>query len=56
MNWDTQTELVFGFQLTPLLAGQGLLLAVVMGVVGGLIPAIRAARLEVVQALGERTG
>lgn len=55
MNWDTYTELVFGFELIPMMIGEGLLLAVVMGVVGGLIPAIRAARLEVVQALGERT-
>lgn len=55
VNWDTGSELAFGFQLTPTIVGQGLLLAVVMGVVGGLIPAIRAARLEVVQALGERT-
>ncbi len=55
VNWDTGTELVFGFQLSPGMAGQGLLFAVGMGVVGGLIPAVRAARLEVVQALGERT-
>jgi len=55
LNWDTGTEIVFGFQLTPAMAGQGLLLAVVMGIVGGLIPAIRAARLEIVQSLGERT-
>jgi ABC-type antimicrobial peptide transport system permease subunit len=55
VNWDTGTELVFGFQLPPGMAGQGLLFAVGMGIVGGLIPAVRAARLEVVQALGERT-
>ncbi|ULA64130.1 MAG: Multidrug ABC transporter permease [Nitrospira sp.] len=55
VNWETGTELVFGFQLSPGMAGQGVLFAVGMGVVGGLIPAVRAARLEVVQALGERT-
>ncbi|PYO86239.1 MAG: multidrug ABC transporter permease, partial [Gemmatimonadetes bacterium] len=37
--------------VTPLLLLLGLIFAVVMGVVGGFFPALRAARLQVVQAL-----
>lgn len=55
VNWDTGAELAFGFHLTPGMAGEGLLFAVFMGLIGGLVPAARAARLEIVQALGERT-
>lgn len=56
MNWDTTSELAFGFQLSAVMVGQGLLFAVLMAVVGGLVPAARASRIEIVQALGERTG
>ena len=56
LNWDTETEPTFRFQLTPMLVGEGLALVVVMGLVGGLIPMIELAQLDVVQALGERTG
>ena len=55
MNWDTETEPTFRFQLTPILVGEGLALVVVMGLVGGLIPMIELAQLDVVQALGEWT-
>ncbi|ULA69527.1 MAG: ABC-type transport system, permease component [Nitrospira sp.] len=55
MNWDTSSELVFSFQLSSGMIGQGVLFAVLMSIVGGLVPAIQASRLEVVQALGERT-
>ena len=55
VNWDTGSEIAFGFYLSPLMVGLALLFAVLMSMVGGLIPATRAARLEVVQALGERT-
>ena len=55
VNWDTGAELAFGFHLTPGMAGEGLLFAVFMGLIGGLVPAARAARIEIVQALGERT-
>lgn len=56
VNWDTGAELAFGFHLTPEMVGEGLLFAAGMGVLGGLVPAARAARIEIVQALGERTG
>jgi len=55
VNWDTGAELAFGFHLTPGMVGEGVLFAVCMGLIGGLVPAARAARLEIVQALGERT-
>ena len=55
VNWDTGSEIAFGFHLSPLMVGLGLLFALLMSMVGGLIPATRAARLEIVQALGERT-
>ncbi len=55
MNIDTGTEIVFRFHLAPEQIELGLLFAILMSVVGGLVPAARAARLDVVQALGERT-
>jgi ABC-type lipoprotein release transport system permease subunit len=50
-NWASFSELAFSFRITPGLLLAGLLFAVVMGVVGGFLPARRAARLPVVQAL-----
>lgn len=55
MNEDTATEIVFGFQLAPDIVVIGFAFAVTMSVAGGLVPAIRAARLVIVHALGERT-
>jgi ABC-type lipoprotein release transport system permease subunit len=55
MNYDTGTEIVFRFHLAPEQIGLGLLFSILMSLVGGLVPAARAARLDVVQALGERT-
>ena len=50
-NWSSFSEIAFSFRITPTLLGYGLIFAVLMGVVGGLLPAVRAARLQVVQAL-----
>ena len=50
-NWASFSEIAFSFRVTPLLLFWGLVFAVVMGVVGGFFPALRAARLQVVQAL-----
>ena len=55
LNIDTGTEIVFRFHLALQHIGLGVLFALLMSVVGGLVPAARAARLDVVQALGERT-
>ncbi len=48
------TQVVFRFELTPELVLQGVLLAVVVGLLGGIFPAFRAARIPVVVAFGER--
>jgi putative ABC transport system permease protein len=51
MNWQSFSQVAFAFAVTPTLLGLGMLFAVVMGFIGGLFPAIRAARLPVVTAL-----
>jgi hypothetical protein len=50
-NWQTFSELAFGFALTPAIAGQSLLFALGMGLAGGALPAARAARLDIVDSL-----
>jgi ABC-type lipoprotein release transport system permease subunit len=51
MNWQTFSELAFQFTLTPRIAAGSLAFALGMGLLGGLFPAIRASRLEIVEAL-----
>ncbi len=53
MNWQTFSHLAFAFRVTPGLLGAGLVFALLMGFVGGVLPAVRAARLPVAQALRE---
>jgi ABC-type antimicrobial peptide transport system permease subunit len=53
MNWQTFSELAFSFTLTFDIAWKSLLFSVMMGLVGGFIPAIRASRLKIVDALRE---
>jgi putative ABC transport system permease protein len=53
MNWQTFSHLAFAFKVTPSLMIWGLLFAVFMGFVGGLLPALRAARMPVATALRE---
>jgi len=50
-NWSSFSEIAFSFRITPLLLSVGIAFAVLMGVIGGFFPALRAARLQVVQAL-----
>jgi putative ABC transport system permease protein len=45
------TQVVFSFQLSPRLIGQGVVLALIVGLIGGLFPAIRAARMPIVAGL-----
>jgi putative ABC transport system permease protein len=45
------TQVVFRFAVTPSLVGIGLLIAVVIGMIGGFLPALRAARQPVTTAL-----
>jgi len=51
LNFDTFSQVAFDFRVTWTLLGKGLLWALVIGVVGGVPPAIRAARLPVTLAL-----
>ncbi|MDD5035785.1 MAG: ABC transporter permease [Methylococcaceae bacterium] len=51
MNWQTFSELAFSFTLTPKIMFQSLLFALAMGFLGGVLPAARAARLDIVEAL-----
>jgi putative ABC transport system permease protein len=51
MNWQTFSHLSFAFRITPDLLALGLGFAVLMGVLGGLPPAIRAARANVATTL-----
>lgn len=51
MNFQTWSQIAFAFAVTPQLLGKAILLAAVIGLVGGLFPAIRAARLPIAAAL-----
>ena len=51
MSFNTFSEVVFQFRVTPAFAVQGVVFAVVVGIVGSLLPAIRASRLPVIAAL-----
>jgi len=53
MNFQTFSNLAFAFKITPELLVKGIVFALVMGVIGGLLPAVRAARLPVATALRE---
>jgi putative ABC transport system permease protein len=50
-NWASFSEIAFAFQITPRLLLNGLIFAAVMGMLGGFFPALRAARLQVVEAV-----
>ncbi len=50
-NFQTFAELSFSFALTPGITLASLGFALSMGVVGGFLPAVRAARLNIVEAL-----
>jgi ABC-type antimicrobial peptide transport system permease subunit len=50
-NFATFSELAFRFRLTPAIAAQSLAFALAMGVLGGFVPAWRAARLKIVDCL-----
>src|ERR1700682_4984483 len=51
MNFQTFSHLAFAFKVTPMLLLVGLIFALIMGLIGGVPPAIRAARRPVAQAL-----
>lgn len=53
LNWRSFSQVAFAFRITPDLVVTGLVFALAIGFVGGLFPALRAARLPVAAALRE---
>jgi ABC-type antimicrobial peptide transport system permease subunit len=51
MNWSTFSELAFSFALTGEIVWKSLVFSLIMGFVGGVLPAFRAARMNIVDAL-----
>ncbi len=51
MNFQTFSQVAFAFQVTPALLVMGLIYALIMGLIGGIFPAVRAARLPIPTAL-----
>ena len=50
-NWATFAELAFSFQMSSGIVVAAYIFAVTMGVIGGFLPAVRAARLRIINAL-----
>ncbi|HEX8618729.1 MAG TPA: ABC transporter permease, partial [Thermoanaerobaculia bacterium] len=54
MNWQTFSQVAFAFDVTPRLMVWAAIYALLIGLIGGFFPAIRAARMPVANALRER--
>jgi len=50
-NFQTFSETVFELTITPSVIGQGLIFAAIVGILGALLPALRASRMPVIEAL-----
>lgn len=50
-NFQSFSELAFGFELSPGIAVASMAFSLAMGVAGGMVPAVRASRIEIVEAL-----
>jgi len=53
LNWASFSAITFAFDVNIKLLAQGIIFAMIIGLIGGLFPAIRAARQPVAQALRE---
>jgi putative ABC transport system permease protein len=53
LNWQSFSQVAFAFKVTPALLVTGIVIALAIGLIGGLLPAVRAARLPVATALRE---
>ncbi len=53
-NWATFSEITFSFRFGPSVLLRGMFLALVMGLLGGLFPAVRAVRMSIIDALRQR--
>jgi ABC-type antimicrobial peptide transport system permease subunit len=51
MNWQSFAELAFSFTLTAAIIGKCISFSLLMGLAGGLLPAFKAARMKIVDAL-----
>jgi len=51
LSFNTFSEVIFQFRVTPALVAKGMIFAVMVGIVGSFLPAIRASRLPVIAAL-----
>jgi putative ABC transport system permease protein len=54
LNWASFSQVAFAFEVSPALLARGIIFALVIGLVGGLFPAVRAARQPVSEALREQ--
>ena len=52
-NWATFSELTFAFRFGPSVLTKAILLALTMGTLGGIFPAVRATEMKIVDALRE---
>jgi putative ABC transport system permease protein len=53
LNWQSFSQVVFAFSVTPAPVATGVFWSVVIGLLGGILPAIRAARQPIASALRE---
>lgn len=53
MNWASFSQITFAFTVTPGLLLQGLIYSIVIGLLGGLMPSLRAARMPITTGLRE---
>jgi putative ABC transport system permease protein len=53
INWQTFSQVTFAFAVTPQLLVRAIIWAAALGLIGGLFPAIRAARLPIAAGLRE---
>jgi putative ABC transport system permease protein len=54
LNWSSFSQLTFAFDVSPALLVNGIVFALIIGLVGGLFPALRAARMPIADALREQ--
>ncbi len=52
-NFQTFSEVLFNFRITPLILSRGILFAAIVGAMGGYLPARRAARVKLIEAMRE---
>ncbi len=53
LNWNSFSQVSFGFAVTPELLLTGVVIALLIGFIGGILPGIRAARIPITTALRE---